>query len=451
MRFAVLGNCQAEYVAQCIRFLAPGCEADPYVILATGASTSEFDKIAERLAAYDYLLAQPQFRENISARSVSARNLNRIIYYPDICFTAYHPDLVYIPRNTPPFDSMVNSPVGHYHSALAFLCYSLGLDVEQTVARFNEKIFARLGYLANAFWTASAQGLLDSGRAAQFPLEPYFRSWVRRGCFMYSVNHPKLFVLADLAAGALASCGVTSNPRLCDDYVPDHVKMGPVWPVYPEVAVRFGLDGSYRYKGVSAAGRPGPYFDLKEFIQASFAIYRNYQLTEIVSPRIETWKADSGLVDFIIGDSVLSPVVASDSGFTMPTADGATQGLPCKKRGALCFLDSISFVPAASVREVSIAFGDSTVFIGWAVDARSGTLAGGVDVVVDGIPYRATYGMTRHDVAQVYGNPTFEGSGFRLSLAPGVLRRGVHSFAVRILAKDCRTCYEGPSGRLIVD
>jgi hypothetical protein len=100
---------------------------------------------------------------------------------------------------------------------------------------------------------------------------------------------------------------------------------------------------------------------------------------------------------------------------------------------------------------VSIAFGDSTVFSGWAVDARSGTLAEGVDVVVDGIPYRATYGVTRHDVAQVYGNPTFESSGFRLSLAPGVLRRGVHSFAFRILAKDCRTCYEGPSGRLIID
>ena len=304
MRFAVLGNCQAEYVAQCIRFLAPGCEADPYVILATGASTSEFDKIAKRLAAYDCLLAQPQFRENISARSVSARNLNRIIYYPDICFTAYHPDLVYIPRNTPPFDSMVNSPVGHYHSALAFLCYSLGLDVEQTVARFNEKIFARLGYLANAFWTSSAQGLLDSGRAAQFPLEPYFRSWVRRGCFMYSVNHPKLFVLADLAAGALASCGVTTNPRLCDDYVPDHVKMGPVWPVYPEVAVRFGLDGCYRYKGVSAAGRPGPYFDLKEFIQASFAIYRNYRPAEIVSPGskrgrlISAWSISSSATRF---------------------------------------------------------------------------------------------------------------------------------------------------------
>src|ERR1035441_7958302 len=111
MRFAVLGTCQAEYVAQCIRFLAPGCEADPYVILATGASTSEFDKIAERLAAYDYLLAQPQFRENISARSVSARTLKRIIYYPGIYFTAYHPDIVYIARNTPGFGSVVKSPV----------------------------------------------------------------------------------------------------------------------------------------------------------------------------------------------------------------------------------------------------------------------------------------------------------------------------------------------------
>lgn len=97
----------------------------------------------------------------------------------------------------------MKTPVGDYRSALAFLCYSVGLNAAQTVARFNERVFARLGYFANSLWTISERNLLDSGRNTGLPVERYFRSWVRRGCFMYSVNHPKLFVLADLAAGSV--------------------------------------------------------------------------------------------------------------------------------------------------------------------------------------------------------------------------------------------------------
>jgi hypothetical protein len=54
-RFAILGNCQATYVAQCVRFLAPGCEANAFVILETSASTAEFNKIAKGLTSYDYV------------------------------------------------------------------------------------------------------------------------------------------------------------------------------------------------------------------------------------------------------------------------------------------------------------------------------------------------------------------------------------------------------------
>ncbi len=118
---------------------------------------------------------------------------------------------------------------------------------------------------------------------------------------MYSVNHPKLFVLADLAAGALASCGVTADPQLCEDYVPDNVKLGAVWPVYPEIAARFGLNGSYRFKGNSSYDSTNPCFDLREFVEKSYALYRRDDLATMLCPRVEAWKSDSGLLNYIRG------------------------------------------------------------------------------------------------------------------------------------------------------
>ena len=134
----------------------------------------------------------------------------------------------------------------------------------------------------------------------------------------------------------------------------------------------------------------------------------------------------------------------------MPPADGTSRGLPRESNIHSCFVDWINSVPAGTAREVSVSFGDSTIFDGWAAEAQSGTLAGGVDVVVDGIPYRATYGSARDDVAEAQRNPALRNSGFRFTLAPVYLSRGFHSFTIRVIALDGRAYYEGPSGRLVV-
>ncbi len=175
IRFAVVGNCQATYIAQCVRFLVPGCEANAHVILETPSSSAEFNKIAKRLGSYDYIFAQPQLCRNISSSAALAGKGTRIAYYPSIEFTAFHPDLVYIVH--PASHAVVNSLVGHYHSALAFLCYGIGLSAEQAIARFNERVFARLGYFAGSLWISSERNLLNSGRAAGLPIERFFRSW----------------------------------------------------------------------------------------------------------------------------------------------------------------------------------------------------------------------------------------------------------------------------------
>jgi Polysaccharide biosynthesis enzyme WcbI len=451
IRFAVLGWCQAVPFAKCIRFLVPGCEADPHVILESASSAAEFNNLAPRLTAYDFVLALTRWRDSLAALPAIANNSTKVVYYPSVEFTAYHPDLIYILRTDTAPHSILKSPIGDYHSALAFLCYSLGLNPEQTVARFNGATFSRLGYLAESLWSSSEQNLLNAGRAAQLPVERFFRSWVRRGCFMYSPNHPKLFVIADLAAAALAACGVMVESRLCEEYVPDDAKLGPIWPVYPEIAAKFGVNGSYCYKGFSAADGTCAYFSLREFVEASFVFYRNCNLAALYCPRVEAWKGDRDLVDYIMSDTECGPVIdPQEPTASTPPADGASLVLPCNRKIGLCFLDWINSVPAATARKVLVPFESSIVFSGWAADIRNGTPAGGVDVVVDGVPYSAIYGIARSDVAQAHGDP-FENSGFQFSLPPGVLSRGVHSFTIRVITHDRGAYWEGPSGRLIVD
>ena len=105
IRFAILGNCQAATVAQCVRFLVPGCEADTYIIGATSNPAAEFSRVAERLTSYDWVLAHTRLRETLSKLTPTVGKVNRVIYYPSVEFAAYHPDMCVHPshRYSSPF------------------------------------------------------------------------------------------------------------------------------------------------------------------------------------------------------------------------------------------------------------------------------------------------------------------------------------------------------------
>ncbi len=53
-------------------------------------------------------------------------------------------------------------------------------------------------------------------------------------------------------------------------FLADPLLSGPVWPVYPHVADRLGLPGSYDFK---APGTPGRILDLEGFVSGAFALY----------------------------------------------------------------------------------------------------------------------------------------------------------------------------------
>lgn len=77
---------------------------------------------------------------------------------------------------------------------------------------------------------------------------------------------------------------------------------------------------------------------------------------------------------------------------------------------------------------------------GWAIDEPHTNVAAGVELVIDGTPYRATYGIARPDVATYKGSVAYTNSGFTVSFPAGGLGRGTHTLSLRIIASD-RSCY----------
>lgn len=171
--------------------------------------------------------------------------LGDAVWFPSLAFSAYHPDLILISDPTRG-NQLVNCATGSYHSALALFAYRAGWPAEAALRLYRREVFAALGYFQ--VWRGAAEALLDQGRQFGLDLSADFLRWANRGCFMYSINHPKPHVLYDIARKLLRGVGLTSEPIDFDTYAVDDIVRGYVFPVYPEIAEFYGVSGSYIFK-----------------------------------------------------------------------------------------------------------------------------------------------------------------------------------------------------------
>ena len=81
---------------------------------------------------------------------------------------------------------------------------------------------------------------------------------------------------------------------------------------------------------------------------------------------------------------------------------------------------------------------------GWAVDGKAESLAGGVDVAIDGSPfYKAEYGVDQQDVAKALRVPGYAKSGFSFVLHAARFPKGKHAISIRVIAADKKSFTEG--------
>ena len=290
----MIGNCQAEGVAECLRLLVPGAAVETLPVARLGERFGHLDRLARHLAPADHVFAQffPEgFVPGGNVHALSERV--RLRLFPTILFPGFHPDLVHVGDEASlRLSRLVASPIGPYHSAVALAAYRHGLGVAATLRLYDGETFARLGY--DRMWEAGAAYLLRSARDVDFALERDFALWCRAGVFMHTVNHPRLGVLGDIARRLAREAGLHPLDVPVEAYLPDALAREAVWPVLPSVAERLGVPGASLFKG-DGRREPARLLDLPEFVAESFALYARQPPEALTCARVDAWAADADI------------------------------------------------------------------------------------------------------------------------------------------------------------
>ncbi len=285
MEIAVVGNCQAHPLALCLMAMAPDIVARPIV-------ANRSTEITDDLTAYDLVFTT--LLDDARLENVFPQLVGRVFQYPRVIYTAFAPDIVYATIGP----EKIKSPVGEYHSSLILYAWLHSLSARETKALFCPEVFERLYFAGHQ--GLSRASMLREGEAVAFPMESLLDKWQGAGRFMHSVNHPKLFVLADIARVLAERSGIRMQTTRPEDYVADPLMHNCVWPVYPGLNPQWEGFASYDFKvpwDLASADQPVKVLSLEGFIDASLEGYGHINKALVTCPHIEN-VAYQGLDDW---------------------------------------------------------------------------------------------------------------------------------------------------------
>jgi hypothetical protein len=183
-----------------------------------------------------------------------------------------------------------------------------------------------------------------------------------------------------------------------------------------------------------------------------------FRRADVVGAAGQVFDPDTGFVGYIPGDLAQQSArffAVLDDGLTAcPVGGGAWRPLPAvahpfagevtgltvqmsrDPRPPRCVIDSVGAQPRPAPGRPVVLVGNGEVIVsGWALD-ESGTAAGrGVDVVVDGIPFTARYGLDRPDVEERLRCGPCRGAGYSFIIPPALLTRGTHTVSARVVSR----------------
>jgi len=110
------------------------------------------------------------------------------------------------------------------------------------------------------------------------------------------------------------------------------------------------------------------------------------------------------------------------------------------ERAVPCYVDQLGPIsdPTSVGTAIRVAKDQPLAVSGWALDPVTRTAACAMDLVLDGVAYRAAVGVPRGDVAAAYGSRTYLRSGFKAELPAAAMTRGRHDLEVRAVVAGTR-------------
>lgn len=283
-----------------MRYLLPDAQVDFLSVFALNRRYSRLADVIARADRHDAVFTNiylPPFRDGGTILDLRARPNVHVI--PTIAFAAYHPDVVAVGvQDHATLRGLISGPMGHSHSAITLYAFLAGFSQAQALRLFSEPVFERLGYYT--FWDASVASLRRLGAEAGYELDTHLIRWARRGCFMHSTNHPKLYVMNDIARGLLGKAGIPFEPCDLDAFLPDDLGGMGSWPVYPEIAQHYGIPGSALFfKAETPRSGPARTMTRAAYIAAAYEYYGKRPREILVNQRVQAWRRDAATVDFL--------------------------------------------------------------------------------------------------------------------------------------------------------
>ena len=281
----LLGNCQIRTIADALRMLFP----DDLVIDISSWDFEDEENTkgaTQYLRSFDVQIRMPESHCTLKSSQIESMPHQRMIDIPSLVFPAFHPDLVYAQR----LDGSNFHGVSDYHSAIGLWAWRAGVDLTGATELFCDEVFAELGY--DRYWASSVESLREAFDSSDLGFSRAWARLVRIGPFMHSVNHPRPEALAVLAKSIARELGAPPSvfEEPIERYLHDYCE-SEVWPIYPFVARRLGLAGSWQWRV-----HEKNFLSLKEWLVASYEAYNGTDPEEV-----RCWRFADALFDEVLG------------------------------------------------------------------------------------------------------------------------------------------------------
>jgi hypothetical protein len=286
-RVVIFGNCQAAPMAQLMQAMTGDMSARSFETtpgFLARLHDGSFDLDAEVKSA-DLVFVQMAGEVTQAIAQRLPGQVGKVRQLPPLSYAGFHPDCVYIRKAA---GGYLQAAMGEYHSSIAFWAWRQGLIPTQAQQLFCDEVYDHLGF--HALHGPAYKALVALGERSQLPLVQLIDRWMGQGCFMHTVNHPKLPALADLVAAALAREGIAAIEP-AGAWLEDTLARWPVWPVYPELARRLGLQGSYDFKldrGHCPEAQPVLTLPLDTYIESAYSAFAAQPAGTLECARVDT-------------------------------------------------------------------------------------------------------------------------------------------------------------------
>ncbi|THF48084.1 WcbI family polysaccharide biosynthesis putative acetyltransferase [Allorhizobium terrae] len=285
MKIAILGNCQIESIEASLRVLVPDAHIQLFHVWNVTTQFSRNQSLIEHLRNFDLVLSH-RFYDLVGFDFDELKQELDVLEFPALNFAAFHPDCVYLVDDKT--HKIVRSCLGDYNSALIAFCFANGLTKEQCLSAFRESVFSHVGYFS--MWDNSVMALDAELQRCGLKVGNYIPKWMAVKPFMNSINHPKIFAINDILIDMLATRHIaTRQISGIDDYSADPLINYAKWPIYPELASYFGVQGGYTFKSETKMDGQKYIFGLSEFIEDSYTRYAALEVEKFRNDMLAIW------------------------------------------------------------------------------------------------------------------------------------------------------------------